>query len=114
MHIVESDKCTFCEVERENIEHLFWYCSRVNDFWKGLERFLKENCPSVNDFTFTKELILFGNNEKNKTYKIFDYIITVAKYFIYKCKFERNKSYFDFIQKTPQGKILHRRVKCKN
>ena len=28
-----TDKCSFCEVNTETIEHQFWYCPLVKNFW---------------------------------------------------------------------------------
>ena len=36
----QTDKCYFCEVNTETIEHLFWDCSIVKNFWfKVFEKF---------------------------------------------------------------------------
>ena len=31
--IEEGDKCSYCNVESEDIEHLFWDCALVNNLW---------------------------------------------------------------------------------
>ena len=36
MGIVESDLCTFCNLTKEDIEHLFFTCSFSFIFWKDL------------------------------------------------------------------------------
>ena len=38
--IKNRNNCTFCEVERETLFHLFWSCRIVQSFWKILENWL--------------------------------------------------------------------------
>ena len=38
--IKNRNNCTFCEVERETLFHLFWCCRIVQSFWKILENWL--------------------------------------------------------------------------
>ena len=38
--IKNRNSCTFCEVERETLFHLFWSCRVVQSFWKILENWL--------------------------------------------------------------------------
>ena len=39
--IVESDKCTFCSLEKESIKHLMWSCDKISEFWKEVIKWLK-------------------------------------------------------------------------
>ena len=34
--IKNKDRCAFCEVELENLPHLFWFCTITSSFWQKL------------------------------------------------------------------------------
>ena len=79
--IKESDKCSFCGLETENISHLFYECSYVRSFWGQISSWIKEKLNIDKDFTI--ENILFG---MFLHMKILTLIITLAKYHIYRQK----------------------------
>ena len=47
----DTDKCNFCQVEKESYTHLFVLCEKVRDLWLEIEKFKDE---------FNKEEIDFG------------------------------------------------------
>ena len=52
----------------------------------------KEKCANCNRLNLTPALILFGYDEKTTTTEAgFDYILLVAKYFIYKCRINKTR-----------------------
>lgn len=83
LDIIDDDSCTFCEVETETLEHVFYYCHLIKDFWKRVTEWikLKINC----DLCVSKTNILFGYDIKNPASAI-NSIILLGKQFIYKCK----------------------------
>ena len=38
--IKETDLCTFCKSEVENLIHLFWYCRVTSQFWQGFRQWM--------------------------------------------------------------------------
>ena len=38
MKVISSPLCSFCNLENETIEHLFWNCTFTQDFWNQLRR----------------------------------------------------------------------------
>ena len=45
-----SNNCSFCEMHRENVRHLFYDCERVTPLWRSAVGICKENgleCPEV-------------------------------------------------------------------
>ncbi len=34
--ITNSSLCTFCKVDEERVEHLFWYCTVIRTFWDNI------------------------------------------------------------------------------
>ena len=74
-----TDKCYFCEVNVETIEHLFWHCPVVKTFWckikDELSMPLNINCQSV---------LLCYNKERNRN--IYNFLFTIVKKYIYRTK----------------------------
>ena len=60
MNLSDTEKCTFCNEEKETIEHLFLYCIVVSDLWKNFELCLKTKCGLL-QINLSKSDILFGN-----------------------------------------------------
>ena len=82
----QTPLCTFCKLEPETIEHMIWDCGKVQEFWTDLERRIQTTCTHTFNFKFNKQYILFGVSTTLKTDKICDFIILLAKFFIYKSK----------------------------
>lgn len=91
MGIVNDNACSFCEREKDTINHYLWDCQYSRQFWFELETLLKDKCQNCARVTLNVELILFGTDDQNKTDEVFDFIILIAKYFIYKCRINKIK-----------------------
>ena len=86
--VKNDDKCSFCGVCIDKIEHMLWYCTVVARFWTGLTDLFKNKCNNVSNLKLTSLLILLGHDRVIKTDCVFDFIILFAKYYIYTCKIE--------------------------
>ena len=86
--VQNDERCSFCREERENIQHIFWNCKHVQQFWNACRIWINENCDNANIAAFTEPLILFGHDTHFYSDDVFDLIILWAKYFIYKCKWD--------------------------
>ncbi len=40
--MVNTDQCTFCNVEIETIKHLFWDCSTAKHLWNQVVQWLRD------------------------------------------------------------------------
>jgi hypothetical protein len=90
MGLENNDSCTFCNTEKENIQHLMWHCPVVQTFWKKVERLINDKCVHVNGaLSFTEHLIIFGCDKNFRTDQVFDVIILLAKEYIYNCKMRK-------------------------
>ena len=87
MKLIESDKCSFCKVESETLEHLFWECNNIRKFWHNLVELMKSNGILDSNIELSIETILFGYADTNN---IIDLIIMVAKRYIYYAKIIKN------------------------
>jgi exonuclease III/hemoglobin-like flavoprotein len=84
---IESDKCDYCETEKETIYHVLYDCIKINKFWKELQIWLKTNFLFQLDLE-PCDLILGTSNQNSAMHNVIMY----AKYFIYKTKFHTNKN----------------------
>ena len=64
MGIVQSDLCTFCNLTKEDIEHLFFSCSFSLKFWKEFELHWKK-CTNSN-INLTSQDVILGISGNNK------------------------------------------------
>ena len=97
-----DDKCSFCSVEKDKIDHMFWYCTVVERFWNGLIDLFKEKCNNASNAKVTPLLVLLGYDKDIHTDNVFDFIILFAKYYIYSCKMGSN---------VPQMSVFLRKLK---
>ena len=51
MKVSNSELCSFCKEETENIEHLFWGCDIVMNFWRQLIDVLKGQSQVFSTFS---------------------------------------------------------------
>ena len=96
MNITESNKCNFCQSEKDTIPHYLWECQHVQRFWNALINILKEKCVHCERLTLNATLVLFGKDNKIKTDDCFQHILLTAKYYVYKCRFNKVKPSIDF------------------
>ena len=96
MNIVDSNKCNFCQSERDTILHYLWECQHVQIFWNAFIDILKEKCVHCDRLTLNPALVLFGKDNNTKTDDCFEHILLTAKYYIYKCRFNKVKPNIHF------------------
>jgi hypothetical protein len=89
MGVVPHNLCSFCDEERESILHIFCSCKHVKHFWNNFKEALFDSGIVNNEFVWSDCLILFSQDITVLRPQTFDYAITVAKFFIYKCKCEK-------------------------
>ena len=58
MKIIDSDMCSFCNNNTEDMKHLFWDCNYVNTFWNDFSDWYKQYFNDDIDLNY--KLILFG------------------------------------------------------
>ena len=82
----QNPMCSFCNTHSETIHHLMWNCTHTKTFWNELSNYINRRASHAHNFKFTEKLVLFGKCEIISTDKICDFIILVAKFYIYRCK----------------------------
>ena len=79
----QTDKCYFCEVNTETIEHLFWHCSIVKNFWfKVFEKF--KNVLNVSEILKDENVLLGYKGEENTL--LINHLLIIIKQYIYATK----------------------------
>ena len=82
-----SDKCTFCKIEPETIEHLFYECQVVQEFWNCVSQWI-HNVRGIT-IPMTIRNILLGIPEKKA--KVENWLILQVKQYIYSMKMQEKK-----------------------
>ena len=86
-NLKETPKCTFCNLQNETIEHLFWECIHSKNIWFKLIDWLKNFFPEEHQNIFNKKGILLGNDKGDFS---IEHIKLITKRFIYKSKLDNN------------------------
>ena len=68
--------------------HLFWECKIVQNFWTHYVNWLMKSCNHICNLKLSLELMIFGCKDNLKTDSIFNLLLLLAKYFIYRCKLQ--------------------------
>ena len=82
-----SDKCQFCNLATEYIEHLFYNCQVVKQFWTQIFQWISTKTNLNINFTIAE--ILLGGAPHDL--QIFNLIFLLAKKYIYDCKCLKDK-----------------------
>jgi hypothetical protein len=95
--------CNLCEICKEHvdtIEHFMIQCDNVHTFWKEILNWWTESMKVI--FRLDTYEILFGipNDEKDPTINQFNFILMMARFYIYRCKkagFETEMNIHEFL-----------------
>lgn len=97
--LANNELCSFCKEVPETLEHLFWYCNIVTQFWKKFNRWVNEVFLLKTTFNITD--VFFGYFSKNNS--LLNLCITIAKFHIYRQKWRNCLPCFEGVKKE----ILH-------
>ena len=86
----QNHLCEFCGSHSETIHHLLWKCQKVKLFWNELTRMINARCNHSHNFKVDENLILFGFSDTIKTDKVCNFILLLAKFYIYRSKVQGN------------------------
>ena len=84
--MVETYRCTFCELELETILHLLWDCSVTKNVWLAIEEWLIMKKIVPNDFKLTLKLVILGYAHS----ACVNNVLMTVKYYIYRYKCMNN------------------------
>lgn len=84
LSVREDNLCTFCGLLPEKIEHLFWHCHVVTEFWETVERWVLQKGQFL--LNINKQSAIFGKIYNLLSNKAINYILIVTRFYIYKCR----------------------------
>ena len=80
---ISEDLCYFCGSETETLEHLFWQCPIISNFWKNITIALK---PYIDlDGLLNSASVLLGIKTQVNS-RIINHLINLVKSYIYSTK----------------------------
>ena len=81
---VDSNLCTFCNVEIESIPHLFWQCDISTRFWKDVQdHVLKKNVI----LTMKDDILVILDTDNS----IYNFVILHAKQYMYNARWNDHR-----------------------
>ena len=89
----QSDLCTFCGEETENLTHLFLRCKYSKSFWEEFSQWLAHNTSNTEGFV-PSETILLGIVTESKNL-LLHHLILLARHHIYTCKLKETRPSFE-------------------
>ena len=109
-NIIVSDECTFCNQYSETLEHVFLFCTIVKNFYEEIFKEITTIVPefSTNEIELSDENIVY-NCIHAKPGNIFNFILLVAKQYIYRCHcFKEKPSGISFINQVQVYKNIEK------
>ena len=89
MKLLDSNHCSFCNLEQETISHLMYNCDTVKCFWKQCQSFLERNTrPMICNISHQMVILGFPSNDA------LNIILLLAKFHIYKSKMIKKRPVF--------------------
>ena len=82
--LIDSNKCEVCPYEIDTLSHFFVACPYVNAFWNQVILWINMIYINNQIIDITDQIILFGLEDEVENSAALNYIILLAKYFIYR------------------------------
>ena len=90
MGISNNDLCSFCNIVKDSIQHMFWQCNQVQQFWQTISTLINERCTHASNVRISESLALLGIDKDLQIDSVFYFILLLAKQYIYSCKLENS------------------------
>ena len=88
--LVNSTICDFCCQNTETIHHLFWECIYSQELWNNISNIFRRNDVAI-ELNYHKISLGIIDHKYNTP---LNYIILLAKYYIFRCKCVKEKPNF--------------------
>ena len=97
----------------ETVKHLFWECNQVQHLWNNISKWLENTNHSLN---INYQTISLGitENTQHMIVQAKNYIITLAKYYIFQTKNNKEKPTFSHFKNKLKQKINIEKEIAKN
>ena len=83
-------RCFFCHEEAENFTHLFWFCSKIEPFWKHLIALPKDRKLLSNDYLLNSLVVLGLMPDTFKNKAAISFVLLLARFYIWLCRSKGN------------------------
>ena len=97
-----TNLCDFCSSSVENIDHIFWECTIIQNILSELHMWLNSNGII---FNLSKEILFFGELNVNPYKDIINFILILIKYYILKTKYQKYTPSFHIFKKILCSRI---------
>ena len=112
--IKNSNRCTFCEKEKETYIHLFVYCKYVEPLWLMLEQYMYENIDET-PIRFDIDSVFWNSFIASDPGHVKNMLCLVTKQYIYKkCCFAQKPNCQELISIIKKQKNIEKYIAVKN
>merc|ERR1712074_186866 len=101
--LTDSANCPLCNSEQQTLEHMFWECQQIQHFWMLFKNWWKNNYNQ--DVLLSKTIILYGDIFDFKDKQSLNFILLVAKWYIYRAFLDEQALMFDNFQCLLRNKL---------
>ena len=81
---------TFCHEEAENFTYLFWFCGKIELFWKHLTASLKDRNFLSDDYLLNNLVVLGLKPDTSKSKAAINFVLLLARFYISLCRSKGN------------------------
>ena len=80
---IDDNTCTFCQVNVETTDHIFFECIKTQIFWKHLQDWIQNEIETLSPIS--RDIVTFGTLLQNKNDELCcNLVLCLAKFFIHK------------------------------
>ena len=97
MKLRQNNLCSFCNLDHEKIEHLFWHCHVVNQFWDSMEQWIFDKCHYM--VNVNKHRAIFGIPSTSAAMQPLNYILILTRHYIYTCRINSSNLKYPGLEK---------------
>ena len=90
--LASSDLCYLCLKTKQDLKHMLVSCPVVTEFWKIFLQWYETLTEAKLELSTVK--ILYGIIENDHFLKLTNYLLLIAKYYIYCCSINKEPLYF--------------------
>ena len=91
--LVDDDICPLCKLEKQSLVHMLYNCSESLLFWEKFTQWWQEKFSET--IVLSVDAILFGWHQNANNKRVLNYILIIAKYYIFTTSVCDNKLSFD-------------------
>lgn len=89
----ENNSCSFCQTDIETVDHMFFHCTLLQDFWTAFQGWIQSKNISIDPLNVTSIMIGIFLKDKNLEFLV-NILIVLAKHYIHKCKYLKVRPHF--------------------